>query len=582
MLNTHGAERKVFLMYTALPQTSEAFEALSWAEIEAWYIELTATELSRETLRPWLLQWSRLSELVDETLRWLEIICTQNTADQERARRRQRFLNNVYTHVQTFDQRIIQQLLISGLEPEGFAIPLRNLRVEAGLFREANLPLLNQEKLLGVEYHTICGARQVTWEGREVSITSLRPILASPERQLRERAWRVTQDRRLADRKRLNAIWVEMVQVRQQIARNAGYESYRDYRWRQMLRFDYTPADCKAFHAAVEQVIVPAVGRLLEERQRMLNVETICPWDISVNPWTKEPPRLVLDVDVLLTQCATVFRRIDAQLGGYFETMIKDQLFDLEERPFKAPVGYNLPLEVRKRPFIFGHVTSVRDIIPLIFHEAGHAFHVFEMGHLPYLHQRKEEALPVEFAEVASTSMELIGSLHLQSAGLCREAEAAQLRLQHLESLLWLMLQNVQGDAFQHWAYEHPEQAMDPDVCDQKWVDLSSRYQPGVEWNGLEAALKIGWQQIPHFFGTPFYYIEYAFATIGALQVWNNYLHNPQAALRQYRSALSWGATKPSPELFATAGAQFTFDVPMLQHLLQLLVQNFETLKKQI
>jgi oligoendopeptidase F len=61
-------------MYTALPQTSEAFEALSWAEIEVWYVELTATELSPETLRPWLLQWSHLSELVDETLRWLEII----------------------------------------------------------------------------------------------------------------------------------------------------------------------------------------------------------------------------------------------------------------------------------------------------------------------------------------------------------------------------------------------------------------------------------------------------------------------------------------------------------------------------
>ncbi|MBV9228941.1 MAG: M3 family oligoendopeptidase, partial [Chloroflexi bacterium] len=499
-------------MYTVLPQTSAAFEALSWAEIEPWYAELTATELSQETLRPWLLQWSRLSELVDETLRWLEIICTQNTADQERALRRQRFLNDIYTPVQTFDQRIIQQLLASGLEPEGFAIPLRNLRVESELFREANLPLLNKDKHLGVEYNTICGARIVPWEGKEVSITSLRPVLASPDRELRESAWRVTQDRRLADRERLNAIWVEMVQVRQQIAHNAGYESYRDYRWRQMLRFNYTPADCKAFHEAVEQVIVPAVSHLLEERRQVLNIETIRPWDINVNPWTNEPPRLISDVDALLTQCATVFRLIDPTLGGYFETMIREQLLDLEDRPFKAHIGYNLPLEVRKRPFIFGLVTSVRDIVPLIFHEAGHAFHVFEMGHLPYLHQRKEEALPVEFAEVASTSMELIGSMHLHSAGLCTEAEAAQLRLPHLETLLWLMLQSVAGDAFQHWVYEHPEQAMNPDACDQKWAELYRRYYPGVDWHDLEAALKIGWQQIPHFFGTPFYYIEYAFA----------------------------------------------------------------------
>jgi oligoendopeptidase F len=568
-------------MYTALPQTREAFEALSWTEIEAWYTELTATELSQETLRPWLLQWSHLSELVDETLRWLEISCTQNTADQERAVRRQRFLDDVYTHVQTFDQRIVQQLLESGLEPEGFAIPLRNLRVEAELFREVNLPLLNKDRQLGVEYHTICGARLVMWEGKEVSITSLRPVLASPNRELRESVWRLTQERRLADREHLNTVWVEMVRVRQQIARNAGYETYRDYRWRQMLRFDYTPADCKAFHEAVEQVVVLPLGSLLEQRRRALSIETIRPWDIPVNPWTNEPPRLVSDVDALLTQCATVFRLIDPQLGGYFETMLEEQLLDLEERSFKAPVGYNLPLEVRKRPFIFGHVTSIGDI-PLIFHEAGHAFHVFEMSHLPYLHQRKEEAVPVEFAEVASMSMELIGSLYLHRAGLCMEVEAAQLRLQHLESRLWLLLQAVQNDAFQHWAYEHPEQAMDPDACDQKWVELSSRYQPIVDWHGLEAALKIGWQQIPHFFGTPFYYIEYAFALIGALQVWNNYLRDPQAALRQYRDALSLGATKASPELFAAAGAEFTFDVPMLQRMVQLLTQSFEELKKQL
>ncbi|MBO0780375.1 MAG: peptidase M3, partial [Ktedonobacteraceae bacterium] len=347
-------------MYTVLPQTSEAFEALSWAEIEPWYTELTATTLSEETLQPWMLQWSHLSELVDETLRWLEIICTQKTDDQERARRRQRFLDEIYTHVQTFDQRIVQQLLASGLEPEGFAIPLRNLRAEAEIFREANLPLLNEEKLLGVEYGNICGAQTVTWEGKEVSVTSLSPVLADPDRALREHAWRTMHERRIADRERFNETWVKLMRLRLQITRNAGYESYRDYRWRQMLRFDYTPDDCKAFHEAVEQVFVPAASRLGEKRRQQLQIETIRPWDTTVDPSTTEPPRLVSDVPALLEQCAGLFHQVDPQLGSYFETMIREQLLDLEERPFKAHGGYNLPLEVRKRPFIFGRVNSVR------------------------------------------------------------------------------------------------------------------------------------------------------------------------------------------------------------------------------
>jgi oligoendopeptidase F len=567
-------------MYTALPGTSEAFEALSWTEIEPWYTELASTQLSQETIQPWLLQWSHLSELVDETQRWLRIICTQNTADQGREQRRQRFLNEVYIRVQAFDQHLVQQLLASGLEPEGFAIPLRNLRAEAELFREVNLPLLNEDERLGTEHNSVCGARTVTWEGKEVGITSLWPVLASPDRALRERAWRLTAERQLIDRERINSIWASLVRNRQQIAHNAGYASYRDYRWRQMLRFNYTPTDCLAFHQAVEQVVVPAARRLLEERRQALNVETTYPWDMNVNPWAKEPPRRISDINALLKKCAGAFRLIDPQLGSYFETMIQEQLLDLEDRPFKAHIGYELPLEVRKRPFIFGHVTSLREVVPLIFHEAGHAFHVFEMSHLPYIQQRKEEAVPVEFAEVASTSMELVGSLYLHSARFCTEAEAAQLRLHHLERLLRLMLGSVQGDAFQHWAYEHPEQAVDPDACDQKWMELCYRYQPGIDWRGLEPVLKIGWQQIPHFFTSPLYYIEYAFATIGAFQVWNNYLHDPQVALRQYRNALSLGATKPSPELFAAAGAQFKFDAPMLQNILQLLMQKFEELKR--
>ncbi|HEY7415913.1 MAG TPA: M3 family metallopeptidase, partial [Ktedonobacteraceae bacterium] len=400
------------------------------------------------------------------------------------------------------------------------------------------------------------------------------------DREVRERAWRLTAERQLTDRERLNTIWASLVRTRQQIAHNAGYASYRDYRWRQLLRFNYTPADCLAFHQAVEQVVVPAARRFLEERRQALNVETVRPWDISVNPWTKEPPRLVSDIDALLKQCAGAFHLIDPHLGSYFETMIQEQLLDLEDRPFKAHVGYELPLEVRKRPFIFGHVTSIRDVVWLIFHEAGHAFHVFEMSRLPYLHQRKEEVMPIEFAEVASTSMELIGSLYLHSAGFCTEAEAAQLRLQHLELVLLQIPLCVRGDAFQHWVYEHPEQAVDPDACDQKWMELSYRFYPNINWHGLEPVLKAGWQQIPHFFGDPFYFIEYAFAAIGALQVWNNYQRDPQTALQQYRHALSLGATKPSPELFAAAGAQFKFDEPMLQDILQLITQNFEELKK--
>ena len=570
-------------MFTPLPQTSEAFERLSWTEIEPWYRELLESPLSPETLQPWMTRWSDLSALVDETMKRLDIECTRNTADEERPRRKQHFMETVYTPQQALDQQIKERLFASGLEPEGFAIPLRNLRAEAALYREENLPLLNEDKNLDDEYYQVGGAQMITWDGEEVPKTTVENVLLHPDRAQRERAWRAIVEREAEDREKLDALWIKKMHLRQQIARNAGYDNYRDYRWRQLLRFDYTPDDCKAFHKAVEQVIVPAASQLYEKRRKLLGVEKLRPWDMLVDPRASEEPRHISDVDALLRQCIPVFQSVDPQLGSYFETMLQEQLFDLDERPNKADGGYNLPLEVRRRPFIFGHLNSMISVIQLVFHEMGHAFHVFETIPLPYIHQRKEEAVPIEFAEVASTSMEFIGAMHLRQDGLCTEQEAVRLRIWHLENMLTNYLPMIIiGDAFQQWIYDHPEQGSDPEQCRQKWAEFAQRYQPEIDWSGLEQECANRWQATLHFYCFPFYFIEYAFAALGALQIWDNYLHDQEAAIRQYRFALSLGATRTVPELYEAAGAKFVFDTEILQRVVQLITRTVAELEAQL
>jgi len=204
------------------------------------------------------------------------------------------------------------------------------------------------------------------------------------------------------------------------------------------------------------------------------------------------------------------------------------------------------------------------------------------MRGLPYLHQRRENMVPIEFGEVASTSMEYIGSMHLVSSGLCTKQEALNIRLGHLEETMRDLPHMIRGDAFQHWVYEHPEQAMDPDAVGQKWAELGRRFEQYLDWSGLEALNRNGWQHMWHFFGMPFYYIEYAFAMIGALQVWRNYLHDPQRAIQRYRHALSLGATRPLPELYAAAGAKFAFDTATLQDVVHLVMGKIEELEREV
>ena len=140
------------------------------------------------------------------------------------------------------EQALKQKLLASGLEPEGFAIPLRNMRAEADLFREENLPLLAEENKLRTEYDKIIGAQTVTWEGQERTVDQMKPVYQDADRARREQAWRLVAERQLADREAINQVWGKLFALRRKMAENAGRPDYRAYRWQEMLRFDYTPA----------------------------------------------------------------------------------------------------------------------------------------------------------------------------------------------------------------------------------------------------------------------------------------------------------------------------------------------------
>ena len=146
-------------------------------------------------------------------------------------------------------------------------------------------------------------------DGEEIPKTTVEHVLFHPDRTQREQAWRAIAEREAEDREKLDALWMKKMHVRQQIAHNAGYENYRDYRWRQLLRFDYTPDDCKTFHRAVEQVIVPAASQLSEKRRKLLGVEKLRPWDMQVDPRASEAPRPISDVDGSLRQCIPAFSR---------------------------------------------------------------------------------------------------------------------------------------------------------------------------------------------------------------------------------------------------------------------------------
>jgi oligoendopeptidase F len=569
-------------LFNQLPVPAEDFMGWTWEQIEPFYLDLIERPLTGDNLETWLSDWTKIAELVSEMYARLNVAVTINTEDPESERQFNRYLDQIHPKVQAADQRLKEKLLDSGMEPSGMETPLRKMRAEAAIFRGENLPLLSEERKMASEYNKIIGAQTISWEGEELTLQQLRRVFQTTDRSIRQRAWRLASERQLADQQKINELWVRMLNLRLQLARNADLPDYRAYRWQQMLRLDYTPQDCILFQQAIEQVVVPAASRRYEKHRQRLGVDTLRPWDLDQDLYPLDLPPLPSygATDELPAKAEAVFARVDPHMGQQFHTLREQNLLDLDNRKGKAPGAYCTAFPVARQPFIFTNAVGLSSDVRTILHESGHAFHNFERFNLPYFQQR----LPgLEFAEVASMAMELLASPYLADGpqAFYSPANARRFRLQLLEHILFFWPYMAVVDAFQHWVYTHPDLSQKPAFCNAKWFELWARFLPGVDWSGLELQAMTSWQRKQHIHRYPFYYVEYGMAQLGAVQIWANALHDPQDALERYRQALRLGGTASLPQLYQAAGARFVFNLTTLAEAVQLIERSIVQLEQE-
>lgn len=558
-------------MTQALPNQITDFMDWSWSQIEPHFQQLEAQELTAANVDAWLASWTHLLFLISERGTRLRIANTQDTTDPQAEADFHDYIDHIHPQSQAAHQKLKEKLLASGLEPQGMRVPLRKMRSDAVLFRTANLSLLSQDDKLSARYNKIIGAQTVEWEGKETTLQGLRPVFYEPDRARRERAWRLASERQLADRAALNALYGELLALRGTLAANADLPDYRAYRWQQMQRLDYTPADAEQFQQAILEVAVPAATRVYQKHASRLGLDSLRPWDLDADLYPVEQPALPSygSLEALESICENIFEKVSPRFGGYFRTMRRDQMLDLDNRKGKAPGAYCAGLPVTKRPFILMNAVGLFSDLRTLLHEAGHAFHNFETFPLPYAQQRHPG---LEFSEVASMSMELLTYPYLDetNGGIYSQAHANRARVVHLERILTFWPYMAVVDAFQHWVYTHPSDSADPANCDRTWLELWQRYLPGVDWSGLDEAAMTGWHRKQHIFRAPFYYVEYGVAQLGSVQVWSNALRDQEAAVEQYRQALALGGTATLPELYQAAGGKFAFDAATLRPAVEL------------
>jgi oligoendopeptidase F len=550
-----------------------------WAQIEPLFkkLEANAAEIkSVAELEKWVLDCGELGAALDQegAKRYINMTCQTDDPACEKA-----FLE----FVEHIDPKCkpywfkIKELFVknpnsSKLPNDRWMVFARSVRNDIELFRPENIALQVEESKLEQQYQKTMAAMTVQFDGKEQTLQQMARYLEEPSRDTRGKAWAAIAARRLQDKDKIEQIYEDLLKLRATIAKNTGLKDYREYAFKAKGRFDYTPKECVEFHNAVAELCVPIARELQKRRQKLLNVDALRPWDLGVDVRNRQPLKPFSDAGSLVEKCYSIFNKIDPALASDYNILRDNRLLDLDSRKGKAPGGYQCSLEEARLPFIFMNAVGLHRDVETMLHEAGHAFHALAARDEPLLAYR---SAPMEFCEVASMSMELLGAPHLTE--FYSREDAARARRTHLEGIIGLLPWVATIDAFQHWIYTHPGHSRDE--RQKHWIALMDRFGGIEDYSGFEDSRANLWHRQGHLFGSPFYYIEYGIAQLGALQMWLNAKKDTPKAVANYRKALSLGGSRTLPELFEAAELKFDFGPKTVKPLAEAIQEELKELE---
>ena len=533
------------------------FAMSDWASLEPFFKDLTERPLnSRTDLEKWLKDMSEVEAVVSEDACWRQIRMTCDTNEKSFEEAFNFFCLEIQPKLQPYadklNRKLVESPYTSELDQQQYFTYLRNVRKSIELFREANIPLQAELSVMQQQFGQISGKMSVKVNGQEYTLQQAAKFLENHDRSLREDVYRKINERRLQDKNQLDMLYSQLIAKRHQVALNAGFENYRDYKFAELGRFDYTKEDCFKFHEAVKLHVLPLVKKINVKKKEKLRVDTLRPWDTEAEPAGVTPLNPFKTSEELTEKTIECFEELNPFFADCIRKMKELGHLDLESRKGKAPGGYNCPLAESGAPFIFMNAAGQMHDVTTMVHEGGHAVHSF-LAHPLELSAFKE--YPMEIAEVASMAMELF-SMDYWKVFFDNKDDLHRAKEHQLERTISIFPWIATIDKFQHWVYENPTHTAGERT--DKWMEILNEFSTDtIDFSGLEAYRESSWQRQLHLFEVPFYYIEYGIAQLGAIGMWQQFKQNKEQALNNYMKALSLGGTKTLPALYEAAGLKF-------------------------
>ncbi len=423
-----------------------------------------------------------------------------------------------------------------------------------------NSDLRVRESDLVTQYDKIVASGEVTVDGKNVTLAVARSMTKSENPAIRREAFEAYRNWFLEHRNEIATIFDQLVKLRDTMGRNLGHDNYIPLGYLGMGRTDYGPAEAAAFRESVRRYAVPLQKKLFELQAAAIGTETLKPWDMDFDP-NMTLPGGIAPVSEQLDRAQRVFDALSPRLAAHFTRMREEGLIDLENRKGKRAGAYCTSFSDEGRVAILCNSTGDEGDVGTLMHEMGHAFQGWESQPI--------EAVDLQWptsdaCEIHSMGMEYLSMRHMNE--FFSEEHSEKFRRNRWKDAIELVCYICIVDEFQHWVYENPNCTLEE--RDQAWNRIWDVYKDGLDFTGMDALKYARWYAQGHIFQHPFYYIDYAIAETGAMQLALIDTDDHERALESYIELCRIGGTRSVLDIFTSVGLRSPFDPELMRDLM--------------
>ena len=441
------------------------------------------------------------------------------------------------------------------------SVAFKNMEIAQKAMSEELIPLMQEENALVLEYNKLIASAKIEFDGKELNLSLLRPYRVSPDRSVREAAWKKTSGFYEENAEKLDEIFDKLVKNRTEQAKKMGYENYLELGYYRMQRNCYGQKEVEAYRSQVKKEFVPFAERLHERRRERLGLDKLKFIDAAVyfkdgNPAPAGTP------DEILAAGQKMYSELSPETKEFYDFMMENELFDVLGRKTKRAGGYMTYMPLYNSPFVFANFNGTSGDVDVITHECGHAFQGYLSGKDPI---REHSDIGMETAEIHSMSMEFFTQKWMPLFFGERADDYIEM---HLEDSAAFIPYGCMVDEFQHIIYENPD--MSPAQRHAAWLKLEKEYRPHQDYGEDSFYGKGGyWQNQLHIYNYPLYYIDYCLAQTCALQykVWMD--KDFEAAWESYLKLCRLSASDFYTNMIKEVGLKSPFEPGCLKNIVE-------------